>query len=114
MDLGMRIFCLAFLGAFSFSMNTTSAVEAVNGEVILDLKTAHLATCVPAIARQLRSIGVAINQDQVQLYCECLGTLYFNELTRAELQKLSTEKSFPRLAQNRKNYQEYCGEVHFK
>ena len=91
------------------------ANQALNPELLFGLKKGHKKTCVPTIARQLKSTGLKISQAKVELYCECLGNLYFNDLTKSEYAEMNINNGgLPRrVAAQRRMIQEYCVDIHF-
>lgn len=97
-----------------FTSTDSTAKEALDPALILQLKTSHLSTCTPTISQQLKSVGLNSASKLSKNYCECLGTLYFNEFTKkdyAEIQK-EPHKLPHRMNKNRLLYQEYCAEIH--
>jgi|GEM_PF-4877681 len=92
-----------------------TANQALDPELILALKKGHMRTCLPTISRQLKSTGISVSQDKTELYCECLGNFYFNDLTKREFSEMNENKGgLPsRIATKRRAIQEYCVDVHF-
>lgn len=92
-----------------------AANQALDPSIIIDLKKGHMKTCPDTISAQLRSIGVPVVQSIVLRYCECLGTFYFNDLTKSEYsQMLKSGYSLPdRIALIRRQIQEHCVVTHF-
>ena len=91
------------------------AKSALNPELIVELKRGYTETCVPTIVQQLKSIGYDNAPEFAKRYCECLGTLYFNDFTRDEYDEMRNNSGgeLPRrVAENRKELQEYCAEIH--
>lgn len=92
------------------------ANQALDPELILALKKGHMGTCLPTITRQIKSTGLPVSRDKIELYCECLGNFYFNDLTKREFSEMEKNNGgLPeRIARQRRAIQEYCLDVHFK
>jgi len=93
-----------------------TANQELDPELILALKKGHMSTCLPTISRQLKSTGLPVSQDKAELYCECLGNFYFNDLKKSEFAEMNENKGgLPsHIATKRRAIQEYCVDVHFK
>jgi hypothetical protein len=92
-----------------------TANQALDPRLILDLKQGHMKTCSATIVTQLRSIGSSLGQEVAIRYCECVGNLYFNDLTKAEYSEMvRTNGSLPnRVTAIRRQIQEHCATTHF-
>lgn len=90
------------------------AEPAATSKQIFHLKKGHLDTCLPNIANQLKSMGLEVARSNVQLYCECLGNFYFNDLTRSEFSEIEkSQGALPkRIEKQQRAIQEYCVDQH--
>lgn len=87
----------------------------VNAKIIFELKSGHLKSCIPTVEKQFKSIGVPINSETLDLYCSCLGNLYFNDLTQREYKEMLRIKELPsNISRKRRDFQNYCADLHFK
>ena len=83
-------------------------------ELIVKLKDGHKNTCVPNIGKQLRDVGISASDEDVDSYCSCLGTLYFNDLSNAELSEMVDRPgALPaRIEAQREILQQQCASLH--
>ena len=93
-----------------------TASQALDPEIIMDLKKGHKQTCTPTVSRQLITMGIPINNYKIELYCECLGNFYFNDFTKIEFEQMKDNKGrLPTtITDKRRDIQKYCADVHFK
>jgi hypothetical protein len=109
----------SFIIVIAISGSTLShlirASEEIEPMLIIDLKKGHLKTCLPTISKQFKSIGIKFTQSKVEIYCRCLGNFYFNNLTKREFKQMGNKGGLPqRIANQRRNIQEYCYSTHFE
>ena len=77
----------------------------------MELKKGHKSSCIRTINKQLRSINIQRDDNEVSSYCDCLGVLYFNEFTKSDYQELAETNQLPfNIRSQRKKYQNYCAE----
>ena len=113
---GIRLLMMFVSVLCAVAPTSIGASQALDPNIIMDLKRGHMKTCPSAISAQLKSIGAPVGQDKILLYCECLGTFYFNDLTKTEYsQMLKGGGSLPdRIASMRRQIQEYCVATHLR
>ncbi len=80
--------------------------------VINNLKVGHKRTCVPNILRQQESVTGSFDRDAVELFCECVGNFYFNEISASDVEQISKGTIPEKIAMQRTEVQTYCTNLH--
>ena len=80
--------------------------------VINNLKVGHKRTCVPNILRQQESATGSFDRDAVELFCECVGNFYFNEISVSDVEQISKGTIPEKIAMQRTEVQTYCTNLH--
>lgn len=110
----MRIISiLATFALVVFSSSLTLAEQPLDGSLISALKRGHHQSCRQSVDIQLQSIGAATEESRIALYCECLGSLYFNDFSTTDYHELTNTGALPlRLQYKQRALQEYCAALH--
>lgn len=105
-----KFFAIVFILFPLFSF----AEEALDSELIWELKEVHKRSCVPNITQQLNAAGFSFLTQQAHIYCECLGIHYFNDFTESDFaeMKQSAGNLPARIATNRRDIAELCADLH--
>ena len=80
--------------------------------VINNLKVGHKRTCVPNILRQQESVTGSFDRDAVELFCECVGNFYFNEISVSDVEQISKGTIPEKIAMQQTEVQTYCTDLH--
>lgn len=87
--------------------------DVLDPAIIVNLKKGHMLTCLPTVREQLLQVGASHTDESLNLYCGCLGVLYFNDFTNGDYQTMIQTKRLPsRIANIRKDIQHYCADKH--
>lgn len=106
-------YIVLLIAGFSAPGLAKTSDDALDPAIIVNLKKGHMLTCLPAVREQLLQVGASHTDESLNLYCGCLGVLYFNDFTNADYQTLIQTKRLPsRIANIRKDIQHYCADKH--
>lgn len=100
--------------SIALASSNVFAFEGSDSDVIFHFKKGHKKSCVPTITRQLVATGFQMPKEKVELYCECLGNYYFNEMSKKEITEMNSGKTPHRIIEQRRDISEYCADLHFK
>ena len=74
------------------------------------LKEGHLTSCISNISTQVNQAGINVEDASIRSYCQCLGSLNFDNFSRKDYQYLKDEGKMPPSKNNRAANAEKCAD----